>query len=528
MLINICKAYLRFPILVLDFGVTSKQNKMKLKAVKSLMIVSCLIFSVLASLQAQNVGISSNGATPNSNAMLDVVSPSSGQGKGLLIPRITYDQRTLANESGGLLNASGNLHGGAAQGLMVYQTNSGGNGEGFYYNKSTTSTPEWVYVANSNENLRSNYVVVNELSDFPSPVSGVITLADYTTYELNGNVNVGTNTIAIGSASAILGKNKFVDAITYTGTASLFNISNKSAVFRSFSVYSTTAGSKVFSASGTSNLVQVFDIMFTNCKSIGEFDGGFGVNINNCAVQGCADGFTFKGTLAHLFYNNNKHCSNTGKIVQIPSGTFASVQIQNNYFEIDENDTGLYMQASSATVSDAKIVNNFFHGDGDYIAGVTTEYNEWFFYGNTELEDSDPYGLIIFDSNTVTTSIPSKNTYYKVSGTNYTSSFVQFDTNSVNNRLRYKGTKSISADITVNGSLLANMTNKHIYVAVRKNGSSIVAYTKLKASSTSDVENFSFTGNCTLSTNDYLEVCFQTSSKAFDVRMVDMQFKIED
>ncbi len=78
---------------------------------------------------AQNIGINSTGATPNSSAMLDVVSTT----KGLLIPRVTNAQRTAMNPLPQ-----------AAQGLLVYQTDGS---EGYYYNTSITTTPNWVYLA---------------------------------------------------------------------------------------------------------------------------------------------------------------------------------------------------------------------------------------------------------------------------------------------------------------------------------------------------------------------------------------------
>jgi hypothetical protein len=90
------------------------------------------------------VGINSDGSSPNSNAILDLKSPATGQGKGLLIPRVTAAQRGTSGATGGLLDGSGNLHGGAAQGLVVYQTDGT---QGFYYNTSTTSTPNWVYLS---------------------------------------------------------------------------------------------------------------------------------------------------------------------------------------------------------------------------------------------------------------------------------------------------------------------------------------------------------------------------------------------
>jgi len=97
--------------------------------------------------QAQQIGtaITSDGAAPNANAMLDVVSPSTGDGKGLLIPRVTVAQRTTASavEAGGLLDNAGALRGGAAQGLLVYQTDGT---PGFYYNTSGTAMPAWSYL----------------------------------------------------------------------------------------------------------------------------------------------------------------------------------------------------------------------------------------------------------------------------------------------------------------------------------------------------------------------------------------------
>lgn len=96
---------------------------------------------------AQSVGasIGASGSPPNANAMLDVESPATGSGKGMLVPRMTVAQRTSASAAleGGLLDDAGDLRGGAAQGLLVYQTDGA---QGFYYNTSATATPAWAYV----------------------------------------------------------------------------------------------------------------------------------------------------------------------------------------------------------------------------------------------------------------------------------------------------------------------------------------------------------------------------------------------
>ena len=187
-----------------------------------------------------------------------------------------------------------------------------------------------------------------------------MTLADNTTYEINGNVNLGSNTITFGSNSSIVGNNKFVDKITYTGNGNLFNMGDVNAIIKGITITASTSGSNVFNSNGSNNLIQVFDNMFLGCNDLGTFNGGFAVNINNCAMQGCSDGVTFSGSLQHVFYNSNKHCTNTGTNLYIPSGSFYSIQIQNNYFDISSGHTGLNILASTASVDDAKILNNFF------------------------------------------------------------------------------------------------------------------------------------------------------------------------
>ena len=74
-----------------------------------LVILICVIIST--SIKAQ-VAINSDGAIPNSSAMLDVVSTS----RGFLAPRMTQNQRDLIATP--------------AQGLLIYQTD---NTPGFYY-----------------------------------------------------------------------------------------------------------------------------------------------------------------------------------------------------------------------------------------------------------------------------------------------------------------------------------------------------------------------------------------------------------
>src|SRR5437773_432276 len=93
---------------------------------KNYLLTLALVSAAALIVNAQNIAINTTGAAANSSAGLDI----NFTNKGLLIPRVTNAQRTAMNP----LPA-------AAQGLLVYQTDGA---EGFYYNTSTSTTPNWI------------------------------------------------------------------------------------------------------------------------------------------------------------------------------------------------------------------------------------------------------------------------------------------------------------------------------------------------------------------------------------------------
>lgn len=117
-----------------------------MKVLIKITLIVILLNGFTVKVNAQSVAINVDGSLPNGNAMLDIKSPGKA-GKGLLIPRITEAQRTVPDAVGGLLDASGLLRGGEAQGLLVYQTD---NREGFYYNTSKSNIPVWVMLSATN------------------------------------------------------------------------------------------------------------------------------------------------------------------------------------------------------------------------------------------------------------------------------------------------------------------------------------------------------------------------------------------
>ena len=105
-----------------------------MKNLTNLFIAAVLILNstfLILNCSAQNIGINSSGSTPNASALLDV-DAAPGNNKGMLIPRVTQAERIAMNP----LPV-------AAQGLTVYQTDGT---QGFYYNISITTTPNWAFL----------------------------------------------------------------------------------------------------------------------------------------------------------------------------------------------------------------------------------------------------------------------------------------------------------------------------------------------------------------------------------------------
>ena len=168
---------------------------------------------------AQNVGINASGNTPDASAMLDV----SATNKGLLIPRVslssTTDNTTVPTPT---------------TSLLVYNTNvsiTNGNGEGYYYNGGTPSSPNWVKlyasnvkpwetIGNSGTSASTNFLGTTDAVDL------VLRTNNSEKMRIMSGGNVG-----IGTASPSYKLDITPDATTGTGIRVLDNNTNPGVQF---------------------------------------------------------------------------------------------------------------------------------------------------------------------------------------------------------------------------------------------------------------------------------------------------------
>ncbi len=158
---------------------------------KKILITLVTVLMFFASSKAQNVGINETGATPNTNAMLDINSDLNFN-KGLLIPRLTTVQRTAMALAL------------ADDGMTVYDTSTKSF---WYWNGSAwvefgVDSRYWKLTGNSGTTVGTNFL-------------GTIDSVDLAIYTFNteririlaaGNVGIGTTTpgypLTVTSATA--------------------------------------------------------------------------------------------------------------------------------------------------------------------------------------------------------------------------------------------------------------------------------------------------------------------------------------
>lgn len=223
---------------------------------------------------------------------------------------------------------------------------------------------------------RTNYVLVKSDADLPT------TLADNTTYEINGTITTATAR-TLGVSNAIIGRDKSDDRIVYTGAGVMFTGSNRDLSITNVTLSATNGAGSIFNLTGTTNNTEVYNCIIAASTSMGTIDGGNVLAFHDNFLTLNSAGLTVQGTydkviIADNIYDNN---SSTITCITIPSGTFGSMIISRNQFDVSGTQTGLNINAG-ITISNGNLSNNIFTGAGTKITGFTHTTTNWLFTGN--------------------------------------------------------------------------------------------------------------------------------------------------
>lgn len=350
-----------------------------------------------------SVATGGTGATTASDARTNLglgsLATQSGTFSGTSSGTNTGDNATNTQYSGLVSNAThtGDATGSTALTLATVNSNVGTFGSASTVNTITANGKGLITAVTNNPiaitqsqvtNLVSdlvgkqvafnNVVVVNNwATDLPAPVAGNITLVDNKTYIFRGLQNISTNTITFGTSNTLIGFDKSSDGIIYTGTAAMFINSNKDCTVGFMALAAVTTGGSVYNFTGSTNKVEIRDVIYNACKSLGTINGIDVLVHSKSLAIGCSGGLTVQGTcnfvnIADALWEAN---ISTMTCLSIPSGTFKQLKISRNEFDIATTQTGI--SVGTPTVTNAVISDCDFVGAGTYLSGVNQVTTNW-------------------------------------------------------------------------------------------------------------------------------------------------------
>jgi len=376
--------------------------------------------------------------------------------------------------------------------------------------------------------IRNNNVLVKAKSDLPTPSGGVITLADNTTYEINGTIVLGTDRILCGTSNTIVGKDKSDDIFVYTGTGSMITCADNDITV-GICTLSAPAGSlfDLSSTTGTHN-AELKELIIGSTGTIGTSENMDNFIFRNCLVQGITTtGWTFSGSNnEHIFLIDNIFRSFAGTLADFGSITVEDILISRNMVEVGAGATGFSATAPTLT-NIAFMTENSFRGAGTYTSGFDQTTSGWFFSNNNGFIDSKFVGSMLMESNATVTSITVDSQWEKVAGTTVAGDALERFSMTGNNELTYDGIRD--QDVILYCSLNCE----------RSGGSGTIDYefTLYKnAAKVSNVTSFletnaqskgaSFIAPTSVSQNDTLEIRVRAVGNTTDALITNMQVSV--
>jgi len=453
------------------------------------------------------IKIGDNPTTINANSLLEMESSS----KGFLCPRMALNDA----------NSISPMTGSVTEGMMVYNE-TGSLEKGFYYWNGS----KWIRMA-TDVKTRTNYVLVKSSADFPTPVSGVITLNPGTLYEINGTITL-TSKINLNGCT-IMGMDHMNDKLVYLPTSGELFTGGSSGTLKMMTLSAPNAGSKLFNLdfAGLQKDFIVQNCIVAGCNNIGSIKGSIGHLLFTDMIFGLnTNGITFQDMLkVHM---NNVYWANTNaNTYETYLGSFETIRISggSRNAALTQNATILNISGiTSILFGDFK--NVLLLGDGSFVQGTFSKQWEVEVNGLKEEKDSESSGNVYLTSS-VTNTFSSTDEPVKVNGV--TTAVNLFRTSAPeSNRLTYTGTKTRYFNAISSLSVVSTAANKNFSFYFAKNGV-IMPESKqtLRLASAADKGSITLSCNVELATNDYIEVWVENNSDLTTMTVMSMNVALK-
>jgi hypothetical protein len=452
------------------------------------------------------VKIGSNPTTIHPNSILEMESTS----KGLLCPRVAIND----------VNNPSPLTAPIEEGMLVYNS-TGTEENGFYF----WNGAKWLQLLTDSE-IRSNHVIVKSESDLPAPISGTITLAANTCYEINGTINLSSKIDLNGCT--IMGKDHMNDKLVYAASSDELFTGSNGGTLKMITVSAPNAGAQLFDLDmgGTETNLIIQNCVLAGCDNLGNIKNSTGYILFTDLISAYnTNGITFEN-LSRLHLNNFYWTNTNSNIYEKFIGTFHTIRIAGGSSHVLSANSAVSMDISGITsivVGDLK--QRLFVGDGTYYIGVFSKQWETEAHGIASMKDQHASGNL-YITTPAANPIIFTNVPEKVLGTTTAVNLFRIIT-SGNNRLIYDGLKTRYFTAVASLSIASASSSKNFSFYIAKNGVVLEESKQtLRLSASTDKGSLTLSCNVQLSTSDYIEVFVKNETDNTSITVTNMNVAI--
>jgi hypothetical protein len=403
----------------------------------------------------------------------------------------------------------------------------------FYQNTSSgiiyTRSTSGIISLPTTRGTGDEFIFVGGKVDFPTAVSGVITLANDVTYYVTGTVDLTGDRLVCGQNTTILGASSENCILKSTGLSSSTALitSIYSLPMRNITITHGTALD--LDGDATTTALDWFGVNFKDCATVGTVKDYTNFVMSDGAFLNSGN-LTFDGTIGTIATSNCLFdCASGSTALIFPSTLTVSRRIRIIYssFVVLSGETGVNLNASATVSSERYILDTVnFSGGGTYQSGVTYTDNKALFVNCVGITNTSTKGFMYMLNNTTDTTIgvPNVNVWVKASGTTTSGTNSKFT--HTTNRLTYNGAFTNSFLVTINATTRSGSANQSISIGVAKNGTILSESEGIIRTTTANVEHGGTTqAVLEMVANDYVELFVRNTNSA-DVRVTDFNYNI--
>jgi len=274
---------------------------------------------------------------------------------------------------------------------------------------AVSQVDDTIVIADSGVVASTKTVLINQKSDFPSPVIGVITLEADTNYLLANDINVGTDRFVLQDRTSIQGTGVLNITITYTGTGALITWVNAEVQLDNFRI--SAANGSAWDGTNVSGVIRMDNLSIDACDKIGILTSSGLTSIRVSAVsciQATTDGLSFSGSFNAFNQNTALMSVDAGSIYDLGTATFEFFTIETIVANVAAGAIGIKGLVDSGNITATgvgRILSSSNLGAGDPALNIDSTDVRWLFAHNGGLPDTRTDALASLQSNATATVI---------------------------------------------------------------------------------------------------------------------------